>query len=262
MGEIMKLAMTAMAAMTILGAVGAVQAQPASNVTAAIADKDRPEWDTKRDQYYKPADVITAMDLKPGMKVADFITWEGYYPRIFSRILGPQGKLYTYYVTEEDGPRPRSGVYYWGDGNVISQPQVGAELSAYSNISVIHGPAAQFATPEPLDMIWIAMSYHDMHNQGLFKGQDVVAINKKMFAALKPGGTLVILDRAAKKGSGVMGARIDEDVVRKEVEAAGFQFVKESNVKRFPEDDYTKPVTKAQYSARADEFMFIFKKPQ
>ena len=160
-------------------------------LSAAIADPGRPEADTKRDAYYNPAPVIAFAGVKPGAKVADFLIWDGYYSRIFSKIVGPKGFVYAYYVTQEDGVRPKSG------------DRVGAEFSASGNVGVIHAPAEQFVTPEPVDIVWIGMSYHDLHNTTLFKGLDAAAVNKAIFATLKPGGTLVVLDRAAKPGSGL-----------------------------------------------------------
>ena len=65
-------------------------------------------------------------------------------------------------------------------------------------------------------------------------------MNKKLFAALKPGGILVIADHSAKPGDGVSVAktvhRIEESTLRREVEAAGFKFVDEGDFLRHPED--------------------------
>ena len=113
-------------------------------------------------------------------------------------------------------------------------------------------------------MAWIGMSYHDLHNQSLFKNLNIAQINKAIFATLKPGGTLVILDRAARSGSGLADlslSRIDEALVKREVESAGFKLIGESNVLRDITDDHTTRVTKAQYQVRADEFLLKFQKP-
>ena len=58
---------------------------------------------------------------------------------------------------------------------------------------------------------------------------DRAAMNKKLFAALKPGGFLVIADHSAKPGAGTSVGktlhRIEESVLKREVEAAGFKLV-------------------------------------
>jgi predicted methyltransferase len=236
------------AAALCLGAASASAATP-SYVTKAVADPSRPASDTKRDQYYRPETILTFAGLKPGMKVADFLIWDGYFTRLFSDIVGPKGFVYAYYVTEEDKVRPKTG------------DRVGQDLEALKNVGIIHASTAQFVTPEPVDMVWIGWSYHDLHNTKLFKGLDIAAVNKAIFASLKHGGTYVVLDRAAKPGTGLQGARIEEQLVRSEIEAAGFQFVASSKAVRDPSDDYTKKAGKANYDVVTDEFLMKFRKP-
>ena len=58
---------------------------------------------------------------------------------------------------------------------------------------------------------------------------DRAAMDRKMFAALKPGGYLVIADHSALPGQGISVGktlhRIEEATLRKEIEAAGFKLV-------------------------------------
>ena len=65
-------------------------------------------------------------------------------------------------------------------------------------------------------------------------------MNKKLFDALKPGGLLIVADHSAKPGEGTAvgrtNHRIEESVLRREVEAAGFKLVEEGNFLRHPED--------------------------
>ena len=56
-------------------------------------------------------------------------------------------------------------------------------------------------------------------------------MDRKLFAALKPGGSLVIADHSALPGQGTSVGktlrRIEESTLREEVEAAGFRVVAE-----------------------------------
>lgn len=245
----MKFRSLALTAMCLGASVPAAYAATPGYVAKAIADSTRPADDTKRDPFYKPAAILSFTGVKPGMKVADFLIWDGYFTRLFSDIVGPKGFVYAYYVSEEDKVRPKTG------------DRVGQELESLKNVGIIHAPSVQFVTPEPVDMVWIGFSYHDLHNTTLFKGLDIGAVNKQVFAALKPGGTYVVLDRAAKPGSGLTGARIDEELVKSEIEAAGFKFVASSKTVRDPGDDFTKKAGKANYDVVTDEFLMKFRKP-
>ena len=82
-----------------------------------------------------------------------------------------------------------------------------------------------------LDLITFFFYYHDTTYMQVDRAQ----MNRKLFAALKPGGLLVVADHSAKPGEGTSVAktmhRIEESVLRSEVEAAGFKLVGDG---RFP----------------------------
>src|SRR5262249_37483435 len=118
----------------------------------------------------------------------------------------------------------------------------------YGNIVVISEPAIELLKvklPEPVDLVWTSLNYHDVHN---VKDVDVAvaAFDKAVVNALEPGGCYVVLDRAAEAGSGARDAetlhRIDEAVVKLEVEGAGFKLVGESKVLKTPDDPHTAKV--------------------
>jgi predicted methyltransferase len=81
-----------------------------------------------------------------------------------------------------------------------------------------------------------------MHN---VPNLDVGAFNKAIYDALKPGGLYVVLDHVANADTANATStvhRIDPEVVKKEVVAAGFKFEGESTVLRNKTDDHTKNV--------------------
>ncbi len=89
-------------------------------------------------------------------------------------------------------------------------------------------------------------------------------MNRKLFAALKPGGMLVIADHSAKAGSEISVGktlhRIDEGMLRREVEAAGFKLVAEGNFWRNPQD--ARDFSTQQPTGPVDNFVLKFEKPQ
>jgi predicted methyltransferase len=92
---------------------------------------------------------------------------------------------------------------------------------------------------------------------------DRAAMDRKMFAALKPGGFLVIADHAALPGQGTSVGktlhRIEESTLRQEVEAAGFRVVAEGDFWRHPDDTHDFPSYKPNMPV--DNFVLKFQKP-
>jgi predicted methyltransferase len=110
-----------------------------------------------------------------------------------------------------------------------------------------------------LDLITFFFAYHDVPCMAV----DRAKMNKKMFEALKPGGYLVMADHAANDGVGTTACktlhRIEESVLRKEIEAAGFKVVAEGDFLRHPED--TRDVIVFKAPTPVDEFVLKFQKP-
>ena len=67
-----------------------------AHLTKAVASKDRPEADRKRDKYRKPTQVLNHIGIKPGMRVADMMAGRGYYTELLSRAVGSKGKVWSH----------------------------------------------------------------------------------------------------------------------------------------------------------------------
>jgi predicted methyltransferase len=93
-------------------------------------------------------------------------------------------------------------------------------------------------------------------------------MNKAIYAALKPGGVYVIVDHSARAGDGLADVqtlhRIEEKVLRQEVEAAGFKLVATADFLRNPADarDWSaSPRTAGERRGTSDRFVLKFAKP-
>src|SRR5580704_17030031 len=62
-------------------------------ITAAVADSNRPAADTARDPFRKPVDMMVFAQVRPGEKILELIPGGGYFERIFSVAIGPDGHL-------------------------------------------------------------------------------------------------------------------------------------------------------------------------
>jgi predicted methyltransferase len=110
-----------------------------------------------------------------------------------------------------------------------------------------------------LDLISYFFAYHDTTYMDIDRGK----MNKALFAALKPGGFLVIADHSARPEDGATVGktfhRIAEQTLRSEVEAAGFRFVADAQFLRRPEDARTAIVFRNP--TPVDNFVLKFQKP-
>lgn len=222
-------------------------------VQAALADPGR-AMHHAADERRRPGELIALSGLEPGDRALDLIPGDGYWTRIFSRIVGPEGRVYAVW------PRNYADL---AQGNVATLREMAAS-PAYANLTVDVQPTTTLTAPEPLDMVWTSQNYHDYPDE--FMGRtDPAALNRAVFAMLKPGGTWFIIDHAAETGSGMRDTerlhRIDPDLVRRQVEEAGFEYVGASEVLRNPEDDRTLPVFDPSIRGRTDQFVMRFRKP-
>ena len=236
-------------------AASAAPAAPA-NIVAAVADPARPAADTQRDADRKPAAMLEFAGVKSGETVVDLIPGGGYFTRLFSAAVGPNGKVIAV-ATAKPADAPADAPDRSAAVRAI------AADAHYANVTVMQVRLKEFSLAPPVDLVWTSQNYHDIHN---VKDLDVVAFDKAVFAALKPGGVFIVLDHSAEKGSGFRDTgtlhRIDEEAVKKEVESAGFKFAGESAALRNKADPRTAAVFDAGIKGHTDQFILKFVKPK
>lgn len=254
-------------AICLLAAAGAVPAAygwsatreaavPAARtaLAAALADPER-AMQRPADARRKPAELIAFAGVKPGDRVLDLIPGDGYWTRIFSRIVGPTGKVYAVWP-EAYGKLAA--------GNVATLQGL-SRSSHYGNIVTQVQPTVRLTAPEPLDVVWTSQNYHDYPDE--FMGRnDPSVLNRAVYGLLKPGGVFMVIDHEALAGSSLRDTealhRIDPAAVKAQVIAAGFVFVGESRVLRNPADQLAVKVFDPRVRGRTSQFAFKFRKPR
>jgi predicted methyltransferase len=222
-------------------------AAPRMNYAAILADPIRPEADRVRDSDRKPAELIAFARVKPGDKVAELAPGGGYFTRILSGVVGANGRVYAIAGKPSDALK--------------------AIAAARANVIVTAGTPGTIPAPEPVDMVWTTLNYHDFKNVRLESGGDgAAAINAAAFRALKPGGTYLIVDHEAGAGVGASVTstlhRIEGALVRREVEQAGFRLEAQSPLLRHPADDHSAKVQETGIRGKTDQFVLRFRKPK
>jgi predicted methyltransferase len=232
-----------------------VTAVPAA-VAAAITDPARPPEEVARDRDRRTAEVLTFAGVGPGERLADFMSGGAYFARLFSRIVGDRGRVYAFLPEEQlanCAPAETAGTRALvGDAH-------------YTNVTLLRAAVAHFSSPEPLDLIWTSLNFHDLYDS--FMGPaNVAQVVASMFSALKPGGVLVIIDHVAEPGSGVRDTetlhRIDPETIIRTVRAAGFVLEAQSDLLRNAADHHDRAVFDPAIRGRTDQAVLKFTKPQ
>jgi len=221
----------------------------AQDYDAIVAAPDRSDADRATDVRRMPAKMLAFTGVKTGMKVMDVEANAGYSSELLARAVGPTGTVYA-----QDSQALI-------DSLVKDKFDTRAQKPAMKNVVHI---IRNFDDPIPpdvsnLDLITIFFSYHDI----TYMPVDRAAMNKKLFAALKPGGFFVVADHSARAGDGTSVAktfhRIEESTLKSEVEAAGFKLVDEGDFLKHPEDPRDAAVFRPKVPV--DEFVLKFQKP-
>lgn len=232
----------------------AVAVELPSRIGLAIADPGRPSDDRALDDSRHVAEVLAFADIRPGNKVVDLMPGKGYYTRLFSKLAGPDGKVYALQPTEMDKVAPKG----------LESLRSFAGTPAYANVVVLVQPVSAMSVPEKVDVIWTSQNYHDLHDP--FMGSpDIAKVDAALFNALKPHGTLIVLDHAAAAGTGTSHTddlhRIDPATVKAELTAAGFRYEGESDALRNPADTHTLGIRDPSLRGHTDRFLLKFTKP-
>ena len=223
-------------------------AQGVPDYAAVVEDPDRSDADRQTDKRRDPVALLKFTGVRLGTKVLDMGAGGGYSTELMTRAAGPGGIVY--------GQNP-------ADVNPRAKERLALRMAAPAMQRAV-ALEQPFDDPVPaglggFDLITFFFYYHDTTYMAVDRAQ----MNRKLYEALKPGGMLVIADHSAKPGEGISVGntlhRIEESVLRREVEAAGFKLVAEGDFLRHPED--TRDFSVNRPTGPVDEFVLKFQKP-
>jgi predicted methyltransferase len=231
-----------------LGLPRAVAQGGAPDFAALMAAPDRSDADRQADTRRDPVPFLAFAGLRSGMKVLDMGAGAGYSTELDARAVGPSGVVY--------GQNPPD-FSERGKGAFAARLAKPAMQNSVSVLRPFDDPLP--ADVHDLDAITFLFFYHDTTYMEVDRAQ----MDRKLFAALKPGGVLVIADHAAQAGADIAVGkslhRIDESTVRREVEAAGFKLIAQGDFWRHPED--ARDFSTLRPTGPVDEFVLKFQKP-
>jgi predicted methyltransferase len=238
----------ALGVLAALAAAAEARAQTTTGYAALIAAPDRSEADRQADKRRDPVPFLAFAGLRRGMKVLDMGAGGGYSTELMARAVTPGGVVYG--QNPPDLPEKTRAAFE-------ARLKTPAMKDVIADIRVFDDPVPPDV--HDLDLITFLFFYHDT----TYMNVDRAEMNRKLFAALKPGGFLLIADHSALPGQGVSVGktlhRIEESTLRQEVEAAGFRLVDEGKFWRNAEDTHDFPSYRPNMPV--DNFVLKFQKP-
>jgi ubiquinone/menaquinone biosynthesis C-methylase UbiE len=162
--------------------------------------------DPARDAYQKPHEVVQALALKDGERIADIGAGSGYFALRFARHVGAAGRVYAVDVSPDMILHLNERVRDGGLDNVRT---------------VLARPDDPLLADASVDRIFICDTWHHI--------PDHAAYLQRLRKALRPGGHIVIVDFQKKDtpGGAPMEMRIAREDVVREFQQVGFDLARE-----------------------------------
>ena len=230
----------------------------ATQVAAVVDSPDRSAADRTNDQRRHPAQMLAFIGIRPGMTALDVSAGGGYTTELLARAIGPAGVVYS----QRPPPREPDAMAPAAPGPIVERAERlrAAGVAAARIVPVVQpftNPVPADAAGARLDLVTLMFNYHD------FSQVDRAAMNRAIFAALKPGGVYVLADHSGRPGTGISESRtlhrIEEAFLRREVEQAGFRLAEEGSFLRNPADPRDRNTPEPPQPK--DEFVLKFVKP-
>ncbi len=190
-----------------------------------------------RENYAMRHEIVAALNLVPGMAVADIGAGTGLFTRLFAEKVGPSGKVYAVDIA------PQFLEHIAADAKKHKQDQVVTILCSQDSTNLPR---------DSVNLVFMSDVYHHLE-----KPEKTLA---SIHQALRPGGRLVVIefDRVEGKSSAFVlkHVRAGQAVFRKEIEAAGFVAIPTPNPPRLKENfflRFEKPRAKRTPPARVNQ---------
>jgi predicted methyltransferase len=228
-----------------------------ADVAAAVAAPGRTPANVELDANRKPAELLKFLGLQKGMRVIDMFGGNLYWAEIMAPAVGPEGQ-----------------VIIWNPAQFTNAKRFAAfaEFDARTpNVWFVSSPfEAPDLSPGKYDFMLMNLDYHDVYwhsEERKIPQMEPDAWLKTIYAAMRPGGIVGIIDHAAKPGGDTRQVvdklhRIDPAVVLADFKRAGFVLAGTSKLLRNPADDHSKLVFDPAIRGKTDRFIFKFKKPR
>jgi predicted methyltransferase len=249
--------LAAAAALFVLGqapaqtpAAYSVPAAAPANIKRAVEAPSRPAEQRARDADRKPAETLMLTQIGEGDRVIELAAFGHYWTNMLVEAVGPSGEVHMFdmpWIERFGGEAAR------------------AFDAAHANATFTQAHYNQMQLPTNVDAVLMVQFYHDLKRNEASETVDTADMNRKIFAALKPGGIYLVIDHNAEAGSGWRDAstlhRIDPATIKSEVTAAGFELASDSTLLANPADDRKQGIRAESLRGKTDQAVLVFRKP-
>ncbi len=201
-----------------------------AGLRATVADPGRDPAQRARDVYRHPAETLAFFGIRPTDTVIEISPGTGWY----SAILAPYLRHHGHYIAASATPAP-------GRSNGL-RAVFAADPARYDRATLLEydGKAPVLGAPGTADAV---LTFRNVHNWVAAGTAD--AYFQAFFAALKPGGTLGVVDHRAKPGTALETMKtsgyLTEALVIDAATRAGFVLEAKSEVNANPRDTADHP---------------------
>ena len=205
-----------------LGFSGLFEVQAEENVRPGInsyyMDPDWQQWVNQfespgREVYDRRFDIVRASSVLPGMAVADIGAGTGLFTRLFSRQVGPQGRVYAVDISQSFVE------------NILRESRQQGLMNVEG---IINSATDTMLGEESIDLAFTVDTYHHFE----YPKSMLASIH----GALRSGGRLIVIDfikHPGKSSRWVMGhVRANKEKVIEEITSAGFVLLDDKPVLR------------------------------
>ncbi len=189
---------------TILATLFLMCISASFSTASDVSRLQEPGRKLNRDEWQRPVEVMDALGVKSGHRVADIGCGFGYFTFHLAARVGAEGKVYAEDI----------------DQKAINKVRERKEREKLSQVEPVLGESADPRLPLDLDVVLIVDTYHEF--------RDYDRIMQAVFRALKQGGRLAIIDAEAPSDRPRTEYHrlhsIPADLVREEITRHGFVF--------------------------------------
>ena len=202
------------------------------SLRAAIASPTRSAANVARDRYRHPLQTLLFFGIKPGQTVVEIWPSGGWYTEILAPYLASGGGTYVAAAPE----RSLAG----------ARKLIAANPAAYGRIKTANFPIlAAGGTPVAPGSADVVLTFRNVHNWMMGKPPSEAEAFRQMYAMLKPGGTLGVVEHRLPAKSDdkrqLESGYVKVATVRRLAEAAGFRLAASSEINANPKDTTDHP---------------------
>ncbi len=170
--------------------------------------RDAAKWsqvfdDPKRDEWQKPHEVLTALEIAPDATVADIGAGTGYFSMRLAHFV-PRGRVYAVDVETE----------------MVKHLAMRAASQGLANVIAVRSSPDNPRLPGKVDLALVVDTYHHIEDREFYFS--------RLRGMMKPGGRLAVIDFKPDSPEGPPpAARLAPEKVKEELDRAGFLFSRE-----------------------------------